>query len=150
MVTGDTRASRWLRGKGSACQRKRYRIRSFHSWVRKIPWRRKWQTAPYSSWEIHGTRSLVGFSPWGLKESDTTEHTHREILDAIVCLSYAFKLYYYLLQVNCFCAILKTNFSKVEFNFHPEDNALTFPLKEKMQKSSQCLVIGRLCCRLTL
>ena len=22
----------------------------------------------------HGQRSLVGYSPWGLKESDTTEH----------------------------------------------------------------------------
>ena len=29
--------------------------------------------------EFHGQRSLAGYSPWGLKESDTTEqltHTH--------------------------------------------------------------------------
>ena len=25
------------------------------------------------AWEIHGQRSLVGYSPWGHKESDTTE-----------------------------------------------------------------------------
>ena len=25
---------------------------------------------------IHGHRNLVGYSPWGHKESDTTEHTH--------------------------------------------------------------------------
>ena len=25
------------------------------------------------AWEIHGQRSLVGYSLWGLKESDTTE-----------------------------------------------------------------------------
>ena len=123
---------------------------SFQPWVRKIPWRWKWQPGPYSSWEIHGQRSLVGFSPCDLKESDTTGHTRIEVLDPIVALIYAFKLCYYLLQVNCFRVILKTNFSKVEFNFHPEDNALTFRLKEKMQKSSQCLVIGRLCCRVAL
>ena len=26
--------------------------------------------------KFHGQRSLVGYSPWGRKESDTTEHTH--------------------------------------------------------------------------
>ena len=32
--------------------------------------------APHSStlaWKIHGQRSLVGYSPWGHEESDTTE-----------------------------------------------------------------------------
>ena len=35
--------------------------------------------APYSStlaWKSHGRRSLVGCSPWGRKESDTTEWLH--------------------------------------------------------------------------
>ena len=42
--------------------------------VRKIPWRRKWQPTPvFSPGESHGQRSLVGYSPRGLKESDTTE-----------------------------------------------------------------------------
>ena len=27
------------------------------------------------AWRIHGQRSLVGYSLWGLKESDTTHHT---------------------------------------------------------------------------
>jgi len=26
------------------------------------------------AWEIHGQRNLAGYSPWGRKESDTTEH----------------------------------------------------------------------------
>ena len=30
----------------------------------------------YSFLESHGQRSLVGYSPKGRKESDTTEHTH--------------------------------------------------------------------------
>jgi len=28
------------------------------------------------AWKIHGRRSLVGYSPWGRKESDTTERLH--------------------------------------------------------------------------
>ena len=42
--------------------------------VGKIPWRRKWHPTPvFLPGESHGWRSLVGYSPWGLKESDTTE-----------------------------------------------------------------------------
>ena len=29
------------------------------------------------AWRIHGWRSLVGYSPWGRTESDTTEGTER-------------------------------------------------------------------------
>ena len=28
------------------------------------------------AWEIHGGRSLAGYSPWGHNELDTTEHSH--------------------------------------------------------------------------
>ena len=46
----------------------------FYSWVGKIPWRRKWQPIPgFLLWKSHGQRSLVGYSPWGPKESDTAE-----------------------------------------------------------------------------
>ena len=39
-------------------------------------WRRKWQPTPvFLSGESHGWRSLVGCSPWGCTESDTTEAT---------------------------------------------------------------------------
>ena len=44
------------------------------SWVRKIPWRRKWQPTPVIlPGEFHRQRSLAGDSPWGCKESDMTE-----------------------------------------------------------------------------
>ena len=63
-----------LRGKESAYQSKRGR---FNPWVRKIPWRRKWQpTQLCLPGESHGQRRLAGNSPWGLKESDVTEYTH--------------------------------------------------------------------------
>ena len=40
----------------------------------KISWRRKWQPTPvFLPEKSHGRRSLVGYSPWGRKESDTTE-----------------------------------------------------------------------------
>ena len=48
----------------------------FDPWVGKIPWRRKWQPTPgFLPGASHGRRSLVGSSPWGHKESDTTEVT---------------------------------------------------------------------------
>ena len=49
-------------------------IPRFDPWVGKIPWRRKWQPTPgLLPGQSHGQRSLVGYSPWGHKESDTTE-----------------------------------------------------------------------------
>ena len=41
------------------------------------PWRRRWHTTPVLlPGKSHGRRSLVGCSPWGLEESDTTERLH--------------------------------------------------------------------------
>ena len=49
----------------------------FDPWVGKIPWRRKWQPTPVLlPGKSHGQRSLVGYSPWGHEESDTTEWLH--------------------------------------------------------------------------
>ena len=43
----------------------------------KIPWRRKWQPTPvFLPGESHGQRGLVGYSPRGRKELDTTEQLH--------------------------------------------------------------------------
>ena len=47
---------------------------SVDPWVGKIPRRRKWQPTPvFLPGRSHGQRSLPGYSPWGHKESDTTE-----------------------------------------------------------------------------
>ena len=68
---------RWLSGKESACQCRRHRRCRFELWVRKILWKRKPQPIPlFLPGKSHGQRNLVGFSLWGLKESDITEHTH--------------------------------------------------------------------------
>ena len=42
----------------------------------KAPWKRAWQPIlVFLPGESHGQRSLVGYSPWGCQESDTTEAT---------------------------------------------------------------------------
>ena len=39
--------------------------------------RRKWPSTPVLlPGEFHGWRSLIGYSPWGCEESDTTEQLH--------------------------------------------------------------------------
>ena len=49
----------------------------FDPWVGKILWRRKWQPTPVLlPGKSHGWRSLVGYSPWGHKEMDSTEQFH--------------------------------------------------------------------------
>ena len=64
----------------------------FNLWVRKILWSRKWQSTPvFLSRKFHGQRSLVGYSPWGLEESDMTKrlstythtHTHTHTKDKV-------------------------------------------------------------------
>ena len=43
------------------------------------PWRREWQpVAVFLPGKFHGQRSLAGYSSWGCKESDMTEHTHKD------------------------------------------------------------------------
>ena len=62
---------RWLSGKEPVCQ---CRSLGFSLWVGKIPWRRAWQPTPvFFPGEPHAQRSLVGYSPWGHKESDTAD-----------------------------------------------------------------------------
>ena len=59
---------------------RRYKRCGFDSWVRKIPWRRKWQPTPlFLPGESHGQRSLSGFfrvtKSWKrLKRLSTTQH----------------------------------------------------------------------------
>ena len=73
-----TRASQViLMVKNPPKQSRRHKRRRFDPWVGKIPWRRKPQLTPvFSPEKFHRQRSLSGYSPWGHKESDMTEHTH--------------------------------------------------------------------------
>ena len=64
----------WYSGEESAGQCKRC---SFDPWVRKTPWRRKWQPTPvFLPGKPHRQRRHDGLQSLGLQESDTTAHTH--------------------------------------------------------------------------
>ena len=55
------------------------RYKRWNSTLRSLMriWRRKWQPTPVLlPGESHGGRSLIGYSPWGCKELDTTEKLH--------------------------------------------------------------------------
>ena len=68
-------------GKESTCQCRTHKRHGFSPWVGKIPWSRKWHPSPvFLPGKLHRQRNLAvhgpGYSPWDLKESDTTEHAH--------------------------------------------------------------------------
>ena len=74
--------------KEPACQRqcRRHKRHRFDPWVRKISWRKKWQHTPVLlPGESHEQRSLTGYSPWGRKESDTTEATEHTKHTGVDC-----------------------------------------------------------------
>ena len=56
-------------------QCRRHRRCRFDPWVRKIPWRRKWKPTPVFLPEknLMDKKSLVGYSPKDIRESDRTE-----------------------------------------------------------------------------
>ena len=63
----------WLSGKEPVCQCRRHR---FDLWVRKIPWRRKWQQTPvFLPGKIPWTEEPGGLQSMKLQESDTSDET---------------------------------------------------------------------------
>ena len=74
----DMCLAKWTRGPGViwaflVAQRERIRLPVQETWVWfldwEAPWRRKWQPTPvFLPVKSHGQRSLVGYSPWGLKK----------------------------------------------------------------------------------
>ena len=68
---------RWHSGKESTCQCPRHKRLGFDPRVRKIPWQ---PTPAFLPREFQGQRSLTGYSPWGHKKSDTTEHACSQVV----------------------------------------------------------------------
>ena len=63
-------------GKEPACWCRRQERHEFNRWVGKILWWRTWKPTPvFLPGESYGQKSLVGCSPWVLKELGTTEVT---------------------------------------------------------------------------
>ena len=60
-------------GKESACRYRRCKRCRFNPWVKKVPWRRALHPTPvFWPGECHGQGSLVGYSPLGHTEQNTT------------------------------------------------------------------------------
>ena len=57
-------------------QCRKHKIIGLDLWIGEVPWRRVWHPTPvFLPGESHGQRSPAGYSPWGRKESDTSEVT---------------------------------------------------------------------------
>ena len=66
----------WLCGKQATCQSKRC---GYALWVRKIPWRRKWQPTPaFLSGKSHGRRSVASYNPWSPKRAGYDLETEQQ------------------------------------------------------------------------
>ena len=80
---------RWLSGKESACQCRR---RGFDPWVRKVPWRRKWQpTRVFLPGESHRWRNLAGYSLWSHRvrhDQATNNNVIKSSLGVFMLLKY--------------------------------------------------------------
>ena len=86
--------SQWLSGKESACQCRRHK---FDPWVRKIPWRRKWQPTPvFLPGKSHRQRSLVGYTVHGVtrfRHNLVTKQLHKtKIFNASKIVYYLYML----------------------------------------------------------
>ena len=71
-------------------QCRRRRSCGFNPWVGKIPWRRARQLTPvFLPGEFPGQRSLVGYSQWSCKESDSSEVTEQCLFKCLlpICMS---------------------------------------------------------------
>ena len=85
--------SQLLNGKVPTFQCRRCR---FDPWVRKIPWRRKWQPTPVSlPGKSQGQRSLEGYSPWGRRRVRhnwaTKQQQHMPSVSHLWCFCYIAK-----------------------------------------------------------
>ena len=80
-------------------------VASVFGWQRS-PGERAWQPSPVLlPGESHGQTSLAGYSPWGRKESGTTEHTYMDTASInIFFLFYAF-IYLYLVVLSLPCCM---------------------------------------------
>ena len=82
----------------------------FDPWIGKIPWRRKWQPTPvFLPGTSHGQRSLVGYSPWGHKESDITEVTQNWLWYAIL------RIFIKIIKKNASLFEIRTSYNQYTF-----------------------------------
>ena len=90
----------WLRGKESTCQCRRHR---FDPWVRKTPWRRKWQPVlVFLPGKSHGQENLADYSPWGRERvlHSSVAQSCLTLCDPMDCSIPGFPVHHQLLELN--------------------------------------------------
>ena len=115
-------------GKESACLCRRGKRCGFDPRVGKIPWRRTWEpTLVFLPGKSHGQRSLVGYSPQGCKESDTTEclSTHTRSL----------RSYHIILRTSLLSEQLDIFYWENDFSLCVSISALALQLSNKYVRS---------------
>ena len=76
--------------KEPTCQCRRCKKHGFNPWIRKVPWRRKWQSTPlFLPGKYHGQRSLAGYSP-GVTQNRTqlkrlSMHAQEQVYKNVRC-----------------------------------------------------------------
>ena len=99
--------------KVSACLQRRRP--EFDPRVGKIPWRRKRQPTPVLlPGKSCGQRSLVGYSPWGGRESDTAERLHFHFQHTELIIFFIVHLYPCSLDATNRFPCFLSNFLKLE------------------------------------
>ena len=79
---------KWLGGKESACQCRRC---GFHPWVRKIPWRRKWQPIPvFLPGKSHGQRSPADYRHGSVTKQQQFLKTKKEYTTVLTVVIFGF------------------------------------------------------------
>ena len=87
----------------------------FDLWVRKIPWKRKWQPPPvFLSGKPHGQRSLAGYSPW----SHRVSHNWACTISVILILFFrTHPKHYFYLSVETFSCVNSLNSWSMQMAF---------------------------------
>ena len=109
----------WLSSKESAYQYKRHR---FSSWVRKIPWRRKWQPASvFLPGKSHEQRSLADYSTCNHKRVGHGLATKQQQWYVCVCVCMCVCVCVCMCVCTCVCLYICTFFMNQDlFKWHWE------------------------------
>ena len=112
------------------CQQSQH-ISSGYLWVGKISWRRKWHPTPvFLPGKSHRQRTLVGYNPWGRKESNTTERLRftSSSLGHGTATFFSFLTSFFLSHIHSRCCIILKNKHFLSPTMRPgqEDNRQCF------------------------
>ena len=100
--------------------------------------RRQWQPTPaLLPGKSHGRRNLIGYSPWGHKESDTTEWLHIQIFYSFKCKWESVLVYVANINHHIFSSSSNANLRVLKFCI----SSCTWHYMSEVRCMSQCAII---------